>query len=602
MAKDIDPKLCLLKDYLTLGADKIFAIPPYQRKYSWTINQCDKLWQDIERFKDQKANDPYFFGTIIADCALEQTDGKINLIDGQQRTTTFLLLLKALLIKINDVIKTMAVTDETEGLKESLIGNRKTIIKILYKIEDEDIPAFLKNSKPFVKQVIENNSINELYKDEIQKIISADTFAESERIVTHIPYKQKDNRYTQFFKNFKYFYDKIDTQKSETQINEFAKTLLNKCQVIEIKSWNIEQAIVMFNSLNSDGLPLTDADILSADLFSKCGNDEKKKAFIDIWQEIVNLVDNLNALKITNMDEILNQYMYIKRAINNESDTTLPSMRSYFRTIHSEFLNAPEKFATDLCDIIGLWVASDNTERRLIQKVLLKFNSNFKLFYIPYLFIKKDEPDENKNNFIKTLLKLFVLFEIVDVGYPKSKTFLFGLNMSIGENKNTDFLISKITDHIAKNFKPDDIYNRLIEINASGALVFLNEILYALEKGKQMDFADKNYNIEHIMPKSGRNFDTIRHEVDIETQDEFNICVDEIGNKILLEEKINKKIGDDWFKTKKKGYKTSVFPLANKLANYKNDKWKKDDIKKASEKAAKRICKFIFGETDNETK
>lgn len=241
-------------------------------------------------------------------------------------------MLKALLIKILLILKSMPVSDETSSLKAGLKGRSDTIIKILYKIDDDDLPAFLKNSQQFTKKtIIENKSINEIYKEELKIILSADNFEQAENNVYKIPKKQKDNKYTTFFKNFKFFYkDKIEPM-NETNINELAKILLNKCQVIEIRSWNVEHAIVMFNSLNSTGLPLTDADIISADLYSKFTDEEEKKKFIESWQSIIKGTKELKDNKVTDIDEILNQYMYIKRALLNENDTTLPSRRNYFK-------------------------------------------------------------------------------------------------------------------------------------------------------------------------------------------------------------------------------------------------------------------------------
>ena len=63
MAKEIEPKLKFISDYLKIDEQKKFVIPEYQRGYSWTIAQCDKLWQDIEGYIDESsAKDPYFFG------------------------------------------------------------------------------------------------------------------------------------------------------------------------------------------------------------------------------------------------------------------------------------------------------------------------------------------------------------------------------------------------------------------------------------------------------------------------------------------------------------------------------------------------------------
>lgn len=59
MAKEIEPKLQTIGVYLKKS--DIFRIPEYQRAYSWNIANCDKLWQDVESYIAQDAEDPYFF-------------------------------------------------------------------------------------------------------------------------------------------------------------------------------------------------------------------------------------------------------------------------------------------------------------------------------------------------------------------------------------------------------------------------------------------------------------------------------------------------------------------------------------------------------------
>ena len=104
------------------------------------------------------------------------------------------------------------------------------------------------------------------------------------------------------------------------------------------------------------------------------------------------------------------------------------------------------------------------------------------------------------------------------------------------------------------------------------------------------------------MPGSGRNIDVIRSDAGIESKEEFESLVNQLGNKILLEEDINKSISNDWFRTKKretittkKGYKDSKYGIASALAGYPSDTWKKEDISAATEKAVNRIIRFIFG-------
>ena len=143
MAKNIDPKLKKIGDYLTLEEFSIFSIPEYQRAYSWEIKQCDKLWQDIENFKESEGTDPYFFGTIIINC--QDDDTKLSLIDGQQRTTTFILLCKALLLRI---LKAIAGTDndnDSKNLNMALTLKRNRLIKMLYKVSDNDLYPLLED-------------------------------------------------------------------------------------------------------------------------------------------------------------------------------------------------------------------------------------------------------------------------------------------------------------------------------------------------------------------------------------------------------------------------------------------------------------------------
>lgn len=105
------------------------------------------------------------------------------------------------------------------------------------------------------------------------------------------------------------------------------------------------------------------------------------------------------------------------------------------------------------------------------------------------------------------------------------------------------------------------------------------------------------------MPASGRNIDLIRKDAGIADKEEFKSLVNKLGNKMLLEEKINKSISNEWFKSKKQtsindksGYKDSRYQIALSLTNYPKDTWTKEDIEDATLKAAERISNFIFND------
>lgn len=320
MSKNIEPKLKKIGDYLKLEEDTVFTIPEYQRAYSWGIDNCDKLWQDINDFVESESKDRYFFGTIIINC--QDNDTKYGLIDGQQRTTTFLLLLKALLVRINIAIERTASDEDSASLCRGLQERRRRIMGILYKAETEDIsdkPDAAKDSEICHREIIlENFSINEQYKTELSTILQATDYASAEARVIKIKYKQKDNRYTNFFRNFKFFYGKI-SELSDSQLNSIAKSITDNCEVIEIKSWQVEQAITMFNSLNSDGLPLYDSDIISAKLYAEAEKRGKEKEFADLWKKLNNCINELESTRIADINSILMQYMYYIRTVNKET-------------------------------------------------------------------------------------------------------------------------------------------------------------------------------------------------------------------------------------------------------------------------------------------
>lgn len=613
MAKNIEPKLKKIGDYLKLEEDAVFTIPEYQRAYSWGVDNCDKLWQDINDFVESENKDRYFFGTIIVNC--QDNDTKYGLIDGQQRTTTFLLLLKALLIRINVAIERTANDEDSESLCRGLQERRRRIMGILYRAETEDIsdkPDPAKDSEICrYKGILENFSINERYKTDLETILQATDYNSAEARVIKIKYKQKDNRYTNFFKNFKFFYNKI-SDLSDSQLNSIAKSIIDNCEVIEIKSWKVEQAINMFNSLNSDGLPLCDSDIISAKLYAEAEKAGKEREFADLWKQLHDIINELNGIRIADINSILMQYMYYIRTINKETisetgsiNVTTPGLRRYFTEINTTPLSNPIGMCTDMIKLAKVW---EKVAEYATMKVLLKFNENSKLFLASYFYRFSEEKitEDIVQPILECLLRLFALLELVDVGYSSKyfKTFLFGEEVKLVDKSiSVDKITEKFNQHIRSNWDREKIKEMLCDYDGN-VLVYLNEYLFAREKRFQFTLGTK-CDIEHIMPYSGYNLQAIRKDAEIDSEEEFYGIVNKLGNKILLEEKINRAIGNEWFRTKvstklenKTGYIESKYPIAKELVyQYQNANkpyWKKGDIEAATDKVSDRIVRFIF--------
>ena len=614
MVKNIDPKLRKIGNYLKLE-DAIFKIPEYQRAYSWDISNCDKLWQDIVEFAETESKEGYFFGTIIISC--QENDTEFVLIDGQQRTTTFLLLLKALLIRINEAITKTDKDEDSEKLCRGLKEHRRNIMEILYKAETEDVEDYPSPPKDreICKQtlLLENCSMNELFKKELKTILEAVSYDEIEASVEKIPYKQKDNKYTKFFKNFKFFYEKIKDLEA-SQLNKITKVFTNKCEVIEIKSWDTDQAIAMFNSLNSDGMPLCDSDIISAKLYAFALKEGKGELFNQLWKS---LLEQLKDMNIVSIDSILMQQMYYTRAVekdiltdSNSINVTTPGVRRYFTEVNHNILKDPIDLCNKMINLTKIW-------QKIIQypiaQILLKFNDNSKLFLASYFYRYRDDniPEDKVEIILKCMLRLFVILELVDTGYSSSnfKTFLFGEEIKLVDATITEEEIKNDFDnHIRNKWKRADIEKEIKDYDKN-ILVYLNEYLFAKEQKMEFKIGPK-CDIEHIMPNSGRNIPEIRKNAGIGDEAEFISIVNKLGNKILLEEKINRSISDTYFSSKistkledKTGYIDSSYPIAKKLVSTYKDVykpyWTKTDIENKTDSAATRITNFIFDEESN---
>lgn len=614
MAKNIDPELKKIGNYLKLEDDAIFVIPEYQRAYSWGIAHCDKLWQDICDYIDSDSKDRYFFGTIIVNC--QANDTEYVLIDGQQRTTTFLLLLKAMLMRVNDAILRTSKDEDSTSLCNGLKERRRKIMGVLYRAETEDIsdmPNKEKDAEIYKGiSVLENKSINERYQGELTSILEAADYPEAESRVIKIKYKQKDNRYTNFFRNFKFFYYKC-VELSDSELNTMAKAILESCEVIEIRSWQVEQAIKMFNSLNSDGLPLYDSDIISAQLYAEAGKTGQEKEFSELWKQLNEQLVDLEGIKI-DINSVLMQHMYFVRTINRETisdsgsiNVTTPGLRRYFTEINTAVLRNPVAMCTDMLNLVKIWKSVSDYP---LMKVLLKFNENSKLFLASYFY--RFEPSEVSeaavNAVLECMLRLFAMLELSDFGYSSKyfKTFLFAEEAKLADKSiGIDTIRADFNTHIAAYWKRDAV-KEMIQDYDGNLLVYLNEYLFARETGSELAFGAK-YDIEHIMPHSGNNLQEIRKDAGIESEEEFAGIVNKLGNKILLEERINRAIGNEWFRTKvsttlesKTGYIDSKFPIAQALVDSYRGKekpyWTKEDIAAATEEASERIVRFIFGE------
>jgi len=267
-----------------------FIIPAYQRPYKWDEEKCETLWNDIEEFfnslKEGKKDDYYFLGTIVT-----FVDGNYNkqVIDGQQRLTSLLLMLRAFYSKLEAMSIKAELDKEVEELK-------RRINPIIW----SEINEITQDVKDFTKLHI----LSEVATDESKKIFH-------EILITGKVESHGKNS-NLYYKNYKFFQEQCDKFAKANPLNwkDFCMAILNKCVLLPIDCPRQDTALRIFSTLNDRGMPLEDSDIFKAEIYKNFRTPEEQKSFIDDWQDFSAVCEKANMTT----DGVFRIYMHILRA------------------------------------------------------------------------------------------------------------------------------------------------------------------------------------------------------------------------------------------------------------------------------------------------
>lgn len=225
------------------GSDKRFIIPLYQRNYDWKEENCEQLFQDLIKLhnSDRKS---HFFGSIVSSIQFGTED--IFIIDGQQRITTVSLLLIAM------------VNAKKDGLIEAT--DAKLVEKIFkrYLVDEYQEDERKVKLKPIKKDMQAFDAL--LYKPKDQYI--------------------KESNVT---RNYDFFYDKIT--RAGLTLDELFETI-KKLEVINIRLDEDDDPQLIFESLNSTGLDLSEADKIRNYLLMSLAPVEQDNLYTRFWNPI----------------------------------------------------------------------------------------------------------------------------------------------------------------------------------------------------------------------------------------------------------------------------------------------------------------------------
>lgn len=546
-------------EYLSKGN---FIIPMYQRPYTWGEDECAQLWQDIVEFfsdSDKQQDDKYFLGSIVT--YIE--NGKQNIIDGQQRTTTLMLLLKALHIK--------AFKDKSDKTKKLV----ESIESCLWETDDKSGEANYKAIR-LQSEVATDEDIAVL-----NTILQNEYVAPSDPKELEAKIKQAKTPYE---KNYLYFL--LESTKFAASLpNQWADlciTLLKSCIVLPIECTSQDNALRIFNTLNNRGKPLSDADIFKGIIYGSKKDKQSKNDFAKNWKQLES--DNNG-----DMNFIFRNYMHIVRARENDKTNEI-GLRQFFANRHKDILtNDSDKVMTEINLLSNFWCGE--YDEKLSQKslqfyeVLHHFPNDYWQYldsaYYMYCSDRGLDYFDKHDEFLAKVIAHFLVKFINKPSVAEIKPIVFNAYTALYEAGKLDFQTNTkeiLQDEAAfktQFFKADRLIPSLLRLN-----------LYLQYPNQELDIKAE---IEHIFPKTTY----WRPSYTGWDKDEAKPFIESIGNKMLLEPQLNIRASNRHFDGKKDKYAKSKFLEAQKLAKLPQNDWLKEDIEKRNEEIYTRLKDFF---------
>jgi len=528
---------------------KTFNIPVYQRNYDWKEEQCRKLFEDIQNIVKSDYEIEHFLGTVVfVSSKSEMNFNEYVLIDGQQRITSIMLLLKVLHEKVTDE------NDKEEIWEEYLINKRapEENLRIRLKpVESDGMPY---------KKLIEENDIS---------------------LTSNV------------CKNYRLFEKLI--QESNYSAEEIYKAL-GKIELVYIqleKGKKSENPQMIFESLNSTGLSLTQGDLIRNYLLMNHEYEKQKMLYKNFWLEIEKRITN------EKISDFVRDYLTMKNGSISNKDKVYDDFKKYIKQNNE---NMDEEGILEELKTYSeyySWFLNGNSPNNKINEKLSEFRYLRNTTVYPLILSVFEDTYSYKNineNELFDILNLLIsyIFRRSVCGYTtNSLNKVFASIVVLLKSKDIYKQIEK--GLMSKSFPGDEEFRaEFIKCNfykkGTEFCKYTLKLLEIFENKEQTDM--ENITIEHIMPQ------TLNSEWRIELGSKFEQIhseyINTIGNLTLTG--YNPELSNKNFELKKRYYEESNIKMSREIANY--DKWKDTEIKDRAEQLfekAKRIWKLPQG-------
>ena len=561
-----------IKSLLSLSdtgyTEKTYVIPEYQRPYRWGVDECETLWTDIVNFysalKEVGAPQEYFLGTIVT-CTDNVDKNNIDIIDGQQRITSLLLLLRAFFAKLEASLESMPDDDDVKGLMDK-------IAPCIWRVDEMSSKVKNRASLKIISKVA-------LDKDnaDFMKILSTGLIQD-----TNSTYNN----------NYKFFIKQCDKFCSDMHPwKELCLCILNRCIVLPIECEDLSSALTIFGTLNNRGLPLSDSDIFKAELYKFEETPQAKSAFTENWKSLEETADEGGFT----VNDVFRYYMHVIRAKGGITDKEI-GLRRFYAGNDQKFKKFKETgFFDNIMDLANFWntinenVGDFDMDNEYCTLQAVKFlhclttypNDYWRCLVTVYYFKHRGETDFKLKfeSFLRRMLSyLYVLFVLKPmVNEVKTPILKFCVEV---ETKGDALFQIEI---------PKGLPERIDLLSQSSSkmvkpLLLLNSYLYS---DKQSLITGK-IDIEHILPKKWKEANYCGWN-----RVEANEELESIGNKIPFEKRLNIQAGNNYFGEKKNKYCKSHIIEVQDLCKKESNDWLKEDIENRRKSLCDRLISFF---------
>lgn len=550
-----------------LGNEKLF-IPEYQRGYSWEETQLDDFWIDLIEIYQEKTRDEHFLGQVVIHKNKE--DGKRYIIDGQQRISTTIILLDILRTKFKEIADSTNNNDANDDAEDI---NTKYIGRVSESKKEQYLSMGGVDKEFFINYIQARGPID-----------YSDRKFEKKRL--------RPSNYNIFYAS-KFFEDKVSkfiTKKSPNEyieLNKLYQCLINQFILMTVETDDINEAYIIFESLNARGKALETADLLKNHILRVAQSDLSSAT--ETWNTIIDNLDNIDPTKFiryywnsTNrFAREKDLFKALRKDIKTQSDvnTLLANLR-FLSKVCAAILHPEDNKDFDLTEL----------NERLIEMQKLDASS-----YIPVIFALRlqNYSEEDINEVLKAIETLVVRnFVVSGLVANKYELEFAQIAKSISDKSWSPHNNPPTKDDILKKLyslmvSDEEFINNFKVFNSKENAV----IRYLLRKINNYDISEtkivddsNRVHVEHILPKKINedwiNFNDEDHET----------YLWRLGNLTLLGQEYNNRAKNKGFDKKKEIYKKSEIKMTRDLVSI--DDWTTFTIVKRQEDFAEIALKI----------